>query len=48
LNGSPKTSAYRRAAEKKTSTQEMRGLLYNIMDITLRERQFLDRRELGG
>jgi len=26
----------------------MRGLLYNIMDITLRERQFLDRRELGG
>jgi len=34
--------------EKKTSTQELRGLLDNILGITFRERQLLDRRELDG
>ena len=33
------------AEEKKTSTQEMRDLLDDIMGITLRERQLFDRRE---
>ena len=36
------------AEKKKTSTQEMRDLLDDIMGITLRERQLLDRRELDG
>ena len=35
-------------AAKKTNTQEMRDLLDDIMGITLRERQLLDRRELDG
>src|SRR5215831_8847070 len=33
---------------KKTTMQEARELLDNIMGITFRERQLLDRRELGG
>ena len=36
------------AKKKKTSTQEMRDLLDDIMGITLRERQLFDRRELDG
>src|SRR6478672_4751379 len=34
--------------EKKTSTEELRDVLDNIMRITPRERQLLDRRELDG
>ena len=35
-------------ATKPTSTQEIRGLLDDVMRITPRERELLDRRELDG
>ena len=35
-------------AENKTSTEELRDILDNVMAITFRERQLLDRRELDG